>query len=73
MNMSQFEILNYLKRSGKGTIRDFMKATGKSRNAIAISVMKLKRHNEIKRVGWLIVSGIKFALYSINDGKLKLL
>ncbi|MBI2546939.1 MAG: hypothetical protein HYW23_00650 [Candidatus Aenigmarchaeota archaeon] len=71
--MSQVEILEYLKKFGKGTIKDFIKSTGKSRNAIAVSVMKLKRHNEIKRVGWLIVSGIKFALYSINDGKLKLL
>ncbi len=71
--MSQSEILKYLKKFGKGTIKDFIKNTGKSRNAIAVSVMKLKRHNEIKRVGWLIVSGIKFALYSMNDGKLKVL
>ncbi len=71
--MSQTEILTYLKKFGNGTVKDFIKATGKSKSAIAISLMKLKRRNEIKRVGWLIVSGIKSAIYSINDGKLKLL
>lgn len=71
--MSQAEILTYLRKSGKGTIKDFVKHTGKSRNAIAISLMKLKRYGEIKRIGWAIVSGIKLALYSLNDKKIRML
>ena len=70
--MSQAEILDYLKNSGKGTIKDFTKHTGKSKSSVAISLMKLKRYGEIKRIGWDIVSGIKLALYSLNDKKLLL-
>lgn len=71
--MSQAEILHYLKKSGTGTIKDFTKHTGKSKTAVAISLMKLKRYGEIKRIGWSIVSGIKHALYSLNDKKIMLL
>ncbi len=70
--MSQADIIVYLKKSGKGTIKDFVKHTGKSRNAIAISIMKLKRYGEIRRIGWAIVSGIKLALYSLNDKKIRM-
>lgn len=70
--MSQADIIVYLKKFGKGTIKDFVKHTGKSRNAIAISIMKLKRYGEIKRMGWAIVSGIKLALYSLNDKKIRM-
>ncbi|MBI1978926.1 MAG: hypothetical protein HYS62_02575 [Candidatus Aenigmarchaeota archaeon] len=64
--MSQAEILNYLKKTGNGTIKDFTKHTGKSRTSVAISIMKLKRYGEISRIGWSIVSGVKLALYSLN-------
>ncbi len=71
--MSQAEILDYLRKFGKGTIKDFIRYTGKSKSAAAIGVMKLKRHNEIRRIGWTIISGIKLALYSLNDKKLRML
>ncbi len=71
--MSQAEILTYLKKFDKGTIKDFTKHTGKSKSSVAISIMKLKRYGEIKRMGWDIVSGIKLALYSLNDKKMMML
>lgn len=70
--MSQAEILDYLKKTGKGTIKDFIEHTGKSKTSIAISLMKLKRYGEIKRIGWTIVSGVKLALYALNEKKLVL-
>ena len=71
--MSQAEILTYLKKFDKGTIKDFPKHTGKSKSSVAISIMKLKRYGEIRRIGWTIVSGIKLALYSLNDKKMMML
>ena len=71
--MSQAEILTYLKKFDKGTIKDFAKHTGKSKSSVAISIMKLKRYGEIRRIGWAIVSGIKLALYSLNDKKMMML
>ena len=71
--MSQAEILTYLKNFGKGTIKDFAKHTGKSKTSVAISIMKLKRYGEIRRIGWAIVSGIKLALYSLDDKKMLML
>ncbi|MBU5537590.1 MAG: hypothetical protein QW818_03895 [Candidatus Aenigmatarchaeota archaeon] len=70
--MSQAEILDYLKKTGKGTIKDFIEHTGKSKTSVAISLMKLKRYGEIKRIGWTIVSGVKLALYALNEKKLVL-
>ena len=71
--MSQAEILDYLKKSGNGTIKNFTRHTGKSKTSVAISIMKLKRYGEIRRIGWAIVSGIKLALYSLNDKKMLVL
>ena len=71
--MSQAEILTYLKKFGKGTIKDFARDTGKSKSSVAISIMKLKRYGEIRRIGWAIVSGIKLALYTLNDKKMTML
>lgn len=71
--MSQAEILTYLNKFGKGTVKDFAEHTGKSKSSVAISLMKLKRYGEIRRIGWAIVSGIKLALYSLNDKKMMML
>jgi len=71
--LSQVEILTYLRKFGKGTVKDFTRHTGKSKSSVAISIMKLKRYGEIKRIGWAIVSGIKLALYSLNDKKMMML
>ena len=71
--MSQAEILSYLKKFDRGTIKDFVEHTGKSKSSVAISIMKLKRYDEIRRIGWAVVSGIKLALYSLNDKKMLVL